>query len=68
MDGSPAPLITAPIAAGGADVFTFTVTAPAGALAGTYVHIIEVVSMSDSTSRESLAARSSSWDNRESTW
>jgi uncharacterized repeat protein (TIGR01451 family) len=56
FDGSPSPYITSPIGAGGSATFTFTVQVPAGALVGDYSYIIDVVSLSDSTSLESMTA------------
>lgn len=56
MDGGSSPFTTSTIPAGGADLMTFNVSVPAGAMTGNHAFIIDVVSLSDSTSFESVEA------------
>jgi uncharacterized repeat protein (TIGR01451 family) len=56
FDGSASPYITGPIAPGGSATYTFAVQMPAGAMTGDYAYIIDVVSVTDATSFESLEA------------
>jgi uncharacterized repeat protein (TIGR01451 family) len=56
LNGSPSPVTSAVINAGGASLLTFSVTVPVGALVGDYSYIIDVVSFGDSSSFESLEA------------
>jgi uncharacterized repeat protein (TIGR01451 family) len=55
--GAATPYVTAPVAAGGSGLFTFTVTVPPGAATGFHDFVIDVVSTSASSSVESIAAR-----------
>ncbi|MDH3197334.1 MAG: hypothetical protein OEO21_03760 [Candidatus Krumholzibacteria bacterium] len=57
FDGGASPYLTIAVPAGGAGVYTFAVTVPAGAALGSYAYIVDIVSWSDPTSFESLAAR-----------
>lgn len=57
LSGSPSPLVTAPIPAGGSSLYTFRVDIPAAAATGAYAYTLDVQSLSDSTSFESIAAR-----------
>jgi uncharacterized repeat protein (TIGR01451 family) len=56
FDASPSPFVTGPIVAGGSATYTFSVQMPNGALTGNYSYIIDVVSVTDSSSFESLEA------------
>jgi hypothetical protein len=60
FDGAAAPYVTAPIPAGGSDLFTFSVTLPANATTGTYDYVIDVVSTraSSSSGRRASTSRS----------
>jgi uncharacterized repeat protein (TIGR01451 family) len=56
MNGSPTPFTTASVAAGSTEILSFQVNVPALALTGAYSYIIDVVSVSDGTVVESIAA------------
>jgi uncharacterized repeat protein (TIGR01451 family) len=57
MNGQPAPFITNSVPAGGSRVYPFSVTVPAGEAVGNYQYIIDMISISDPTSFESIVAR-----------
>jgi len=56
LDGAASPFTTASIISGGSRVYTFTVTAPAGAAVGSYGYVVDVVSTSNPSSVESMTA------------
>jgi uncharacterized repeat protein (TIGR01451 family) len=57
LDGSASPVTTGAIGVGSSALMTFNVQVPAGAVTGDFAYIIDVVSVSDPTSFESLEAR-----------
>jgi hypothetical protein len=56
FDGSASPYLIGAIAPGASALYTFSVQVPLGALMGNYAYIVDVVSVSDPTSFESLEA------------
>ncbi len=57
FNGSATPFTTGSVPAGGSRVYPFTVTIPANEAVGNYAYIINVVSINDPTSFESIAAQ-----------
>ncbi len=57
LNGAATPFTTGSVPAGGSRVYPFTVTIPAGAAVANYQYILDVVSINDATSFESMAAR-----------
>ena len=57
FNGAATPFTTGSVPAGGSRIYPFTVTIPAGAVVASYQYILDVVSINDATSFESMAAR-----------
>ncbi|HXV15066.1 MAG TPA: hypothetical protein VEC56_12740 [Candidatus Krumholzibacteria bacterium] len=57
LNGLPSPFTTGSVPAGGSRVYPFSVTVPANEATGSFQYIIDMVSINDPTSFESIAAR-----------
>ncbi len=57
LNGLPSPFTTASVPAGGSRVYPFSVTVPAGEAVGNYQFVLDIASVNDPTSFESIVAR-----------
>ncbi|MCI0451991.1 MAG: hypothetical protein L0Z51_06300, partial [Candidatus Latescibacteria bacterium] len=57
LNGLPSPFATGSVPAGGSRVYPFSVTVPANEATGSFQYIIDMVSVNDPTSFESIVAR-----------
>jgi hypothetical protein len=57
LNGQASPFTTASVPAGGSRVYPFSVTVPAGEAPGSYQFVIDMVSVNDPSSFESIVAR-----------